>query len=255
LKKTTFLKLLGDKFNKILNKFGYSAIFSFKSSGNPEYEVVNTPPIYAPWNVDKEFKELYKTIENHTLVDKYRCYELWQLIEQVKDIPGALIEIGVWRGGSGALIAKKALLCGIKENVYLCDTFEGIVKTDKTKDSLYQNGAHSDTSVKIVEKLVYDKMKLENIKILKGIFPEETKHMLQDNKFRFCHIDVDVYQSSRDIVDWIWDKISAGGIIVYDDYANELTVGMKKIVEEERKRKDCIIIYNLNGHAIEIKIS
>jgi O-methyltransferase len=255
MKKTTFLKLCGDKFNYILNSFGYTATFSFKGTENPMYETVTTIPTYAPWNVDKDFKEIYSMIQKKTFVDKYRCYELWQLVGEITKVPGALIEVGVWRGGSGALIGKRAELCGIKDTVYLCDTFEGIVKVDSTKDSVYKNGVHSDTSIKIVENLVIKKMKLKNVKILKGIFPDETNHFVKDKKFRFCHIDVDVYHSAKDIVNWIWDKMSAGGIIVYDDYGNEQCEGITKMVEEERKKTDRLIIHNLNGHAVEIKLS
>lgn len=252
--KSTFLKFCGDKFNNILNSFGFKATFSFKSSGNPKYEAVTTMPTYAPWNIDGQFKKTYKTIETNTISDKYRCYGLWELVGETKKIPGALIEVGTWRGGTGAIIAKKAELCKIKDTVYLCDTFAGVVKVDSDKDSFYGEGRHSDTSVKIVENLIFNKMKLKNVTILKGIFPDETKHLVKDNKFRFCYIDVDIYKSAKDIVNWIWDKMSVGGIIVYDDYGNEYCDGMTKIVEEERNRSDALVIYNLNGQAVEIKL-
>lgn len=254
MKKSTFLKFCTDKFNNILNSFGVNATFTFKRSGNPMYEIITTTSAFAPWNIDEEFKKAYKNIEQNTISDKYRCYGLWELVGEIKKIPGALMEVGTWRGGTGAIIAKKAELCGIKDNVYLCDTFEGVVKTDSDKDSYYSDGLHSDTSVKIVEKLIFKKMNLKNVKILKGIFPDETKHLVKDDKFRFCYIDVDIYKSAKDIVEWIWDKMSVGGIIVYDDYGNEYCDGMTKIVEEERNRSDALVIYNLNGHAVEIKL-
>jgi O-methyltransferase len=254
MKKTTFLRYLGYKVNKILNLFGYGAIFYFKETGNPAYEIITTHPIYAPWNVDEDFKKIHKMVENNTLLDKYRSYEIWQLINEVKNIPGALIEVGTWRGGSGALISKRARMLGINDTIYLCDTFEGVVKVDRDKDSFYHSGAHSDASIKRVEKLVFDKMKLKNVKILKGIFPEETKHLIKDKKFRFCHIDVDIYHSAKDIFSWIWDKISVGGVIIYDDYGAEECDGMTKMVNEERGKPGRLIVYNLNGQAIEIKL-
>ncbi len=124
--------------------------------------------------------------------------------------------MGVWKGGSGSLIGKKAELMGIKDNVYLCDTFKGVVKSG-VYDSSYRGGEHSDTSQEIVEELVH-KLKLDNTKLLVGIFPDETSKFITDNKFRFCHINVDVYQSAKDIVDWLWPRLVLGGIIVFDDY-------------------------------------
>jgi O-methyltransferase len=71
----------------------------------------------------------------------------------------------------------------------------------------------------------------------------------------FCHIDVDVYQSAKDIVDWIWDKLVVGGIIVFDDYGFPTCTGVTKYVNEQDGKPDRLIIYNINGHAIMIKIS
>jgi hypothetical protein len=56
---------------------------------------------YTPWNIDNNFMEVYKLIQKYTLVDIYRCYELWSLVRQVAKLDyGALVEVGVWKGGS-----------------------------------------------------------------------------------------------------------------------------------------------------------
>ena len=44
-----------------------------------------------------------------------------------------------------------------------------------------------------------------DIEILGGIFPEETGGKVENLKFRFCHIDVDVYLSAKDVTEWIWE--------------------------------------------------
>jgi O-methyltransferase len=192
-------------------------------------------------------------IKNNTLVDKYRCYELWQLVkESAKLEGGGIIEVGVWRGGSGALIAKQAEICGIKSSVYLCDTFTGIVKAGKN-DWAYSGGEHDDTSKTRVEDLI-EKLQLKNTTIMAVIFPDETSQFIAETNFRFCHIDVDVYQSAKDIVEWIWSRMVIGGIIVFDDYGFSKTAGITKYVNEERSKNDRIVIHNLNGHGIIIKI-
>lgn len=208
---------------------------------------------YSPWNIDQEFIDAFDQIQHHTLVDKYRCYELWQLIEQsAKLSDGAILEVGVWRGGTGALMASRAQACGITDNVYLCDTFTGVVKASEY-DETYGGGEHSDTSRQVVEDLTRD-MQLMNVEILQGIFPDDTGHEIEDQKFRLCHIDVDVYQSAREVNLWVWDRLLPGGIVVYDDYGFQACDGVLKCVEEQRHRKDRIVLYNLNGHAVVIKI-
>ncbi|GHV81411.1 hypothetical protein AGMMS49944_32020 [Spirochaetia bacterium] len=235
----------------IVKIMGYDLFVMRRNNKSTNYEQILPVATYAPWLSDSLFISTYKIIENYTLVDKYRCYELWQLVEETAKLNGALIEIGVWRGGSGTLIAKKAELNEIKDTIYLCDTFTGVVKPGE-QDSRYMGGEHADTSKKILETVI-KKLNLENIKILVGIFPEETSHLVSDNAFRFCHIDVDVYTSAKDILDWIWPKLVVGGIIVFDDYGFQTCDGITQFVNELRNRKDRVVIHNLNGHGIIIK--
>jgi O-methyltransferase len=60
----------------------------------------------APWLNDVNFLNIYEKIKNHTLVDIYRCYELWILAKQSSKIDGVILEVGDWRGGTGAIIAE-----------------------------------------------------------------------------------------------------------------------------------------------------
>jgi O-methyltransferase len=242
---------------RVANRFGFEITRIPKTKGPSmarEYELVRPFATYSPWNKDNLFQAALASIEGFTLVDKYRCFELWKLIEQVAKLKtGSIIEIGVWRGGTGGLIAKQAKNCGIEDRVFLCDTFSGVVKAG-VKDTTYKGGEHADTSREVVEELIFTRMNLDNVEILEGIFPDQTGHRVEGIKFRFCHIDVDVYQSAKDIVGWIWDKMVPGGIIVYDDYGFYGCDGITKYVEEQILCKDRLVTHNLNGHAIILKL-
>jgi O-methyltransferase len=192
-------------------------------------------------------------VQDATLVDKYRCFELWRLVEQSAKLDtGALIEVGVWRGGTAALIATHARDLGLGDKIYACDTFSGVVKAGG-EDPDYVGGEHADTTRRSVEELFHDRLKLNNIEILAGIFPEETGSKVESLEFRFCHIDVDVYQSAKDVAEWIWGRLVPGGIIVYDDYGWDTTPGIARYVDAQLPLKDRIVLHNLNGHAIVIK--
>ena len=141
---------------------------------------------------------------------------------------------------------------GLGDKIYACDTFSGIVKAG-AEDPHYVGGEHADTSARSVETLFYDTLKLHNIEILTGIFPEETGAKVANLKFRFCHIDVDIYQSAKDVAEWIWERLVPGGIIVYDDYGWDTTPGVARYVDPQLTLKDRIVLHNLNGHAIVIK--
>jgi O-methyltransferase len=113
---------------------------------------------------DEAFQAIYRRVQGNTLVDVYRCYELWTLAMQVYALRGDMIEIGVWRGGSGAVLAAANLKMGGKRIVYLADTFRGVVKASG-KDASYVGGEHSDTSRQLVEDLLKTNS-LSNVELL-----------------------------------------------------------------------------------------
>jgi O-methyltransferase len=94
---------------------------------------------------------------------------------------------------------------------------------------------------------------LTNAVLLKGMFPEETSMRIPDGPIALCHIDVDVYQSAKDTVNWVADRLSPGGALVFDDYGFPTCVGVTRLVNELKAQSGWLFIYNLNGHAILIK--
>jgi len=207
---------------------------------------------YSPWLADEAFMATYAAVRRKTLVGEWSCAELWSLVGEVRGVPGAIIEVGVWRGGTGALMADRARRLGIADPVYLCDTWEGVVKTGEA-DPYYHDGKHDDASVDTVRSLVQG-LGLDNVELLQGIFPDDTADRIATPALRLCHIDVDVYQSAKDVFDWVWPRLSAGGIVVFDDYGGPATVGVGRFVDEQRMCSDRIVIHNTNGHGIVIKL-
>ncbi len=211
---------------------------------------------FTPWNNDEQFMSVYSHAKKNTLVDIYRCFELWQLADKAYELDNnaSMLEVGVWRGGTAAVIAQRLKDRGAKLPFYIADTFTGVAKASDN-DPFYTGNEHADTSQKIVEELLNNKIGYKNVQILKGIFPEDSQHLVPaTDKFSLCHIDVDVHDSARDIVDWIWDKLIVGGIIVFDDYGFHTCSGIARYVEAQRHKTDRVVIHNLNGHAVIIKI-
>lgn len=245
----------------IFAKTGFHVVKRPKYNGSSKfnikhlyYDAVLPSANYAPWLGDAEFLKIYTEAQKNTLVDIYRCYELWTLAEKIHsmDSNACFIEIGVWRGGTAAVVGRKLGLLNARVDFYLADTFTGVAKASD-KDVFYNGGEHADTSQEIVETLLGNKY--GNFKILKGIFPEDTAHTIPGNAtFGFCHIDVDVYESAKDIVNWIWDKMIVGGVIVFDDYGFHTCDGVTNYVNEQKNKTDRVIVHNLNGHALMIKL-
>jgi len=155
--KLTLLKPLGRAVNTLLDVFGLYIARSSPPSTWWAHE--QTPELrhsrlyggatYSPWLSDREFLRAYELVKGSTLVDRERCYELWDLAKQSIKVNGAILEVGLWRGGTGCLLA----IAAPTKSVYLADTFEGVVKAGKN-DTYYKGGEHADTSEQDVSKLL-----------------------------------------------------------------------------------------------------
>ena len=249
-------QLLESLIKQIYKRFsGYDiGLTKLKISRGPfPQAIIRTRSTYSPWLRDTDFKKLYNTISHYTKVDILRCYELWQLVPQVQHLEGDILEVGVWRGGSGALIAHREKEFNNKTTVYLCDTFTGVVKASDN-DNYYINGEHQDTSETIVKNLTSKTLNLDNVRILKGMFPDDTGSVVQ-GPIKLCHIDVDVYEGAKQITEYVWEKLVIGGIIVYDDYGFSGTQGVTKFVNSQRGLNDRHVIHNINGHGVIVKLN
>lgn len=237
-------------------KQNLETIRSFKLSTNKEnisHQNIVPYATYSPWYDDVEFLQTYEVCKENTLVDIYRCYELWNFIKKNNHLQGDILEIGVWKGGTGCILAKVSELFS-NGKVYLADTFCGVVKASDN-DTVYKGGEHADTSIEIVEKLI-NELKLNNTQILKGVFPDEVNFELMSTskvQLKMCHIDVDTYDSAKDIMLNIWPLMVKGGAVIFDDYGFWGCEGVTKLVNEIRL-EDSVFIHNINGHGIFIKL-
>jgi O-methyltransferase len=226
-------------------------LFRSEAMRSGAHELAFPLSTYAPWQSDAEFRRAYELVRRNTLVDVWRCYELWSLLGELREVDGAILEVGVWRGGTGALLAARASELRIGEPVYLCDTWSGVVKTGAV-DTYYRDGKHDNASRETVAELVRA-MALQNVELLQGVFPEDTAEQVADDTFRLCHCDVDVYRSAKDVFDWVWPRLSSGGVVVFDDYGFPACPGVTKFVDEQRLLDDRLVVHNLNGHGIVVK--
>lgn len=225
----------------------YQAVPVVNADPQIRHRIIITHATYSPWANDDDFIRTHQVIRNQTLVDQLRCYQLWHLAAQVASLPGAAIEVGTWRGGTGCLIAARLR----DRPVYLCDTFQGVVKASD-KDSTYRGGEHADAESRMVEDLAA-RLGLTDVRILQGIFPEETADAVAGERFCFCHIDVDTYGSARDVFEWVWPRLPAGGVVVFDDYGFTRCEGVTRLVNELAQAQDRRFVYNLSGQAILVK--
>jgi len=197
------------------------------------------------WDGDQKFLSLFKEIEDRTLVSIDRCFNLFQLARYSSQREGEIAEIGVYRGGTGRLIARS---CPGK-TIHLFDTFAGMPETDERID-LHKKDDFSDSSLESVRAFLAD---CPNISFHPGIFPASAAK-IQDQPFCFVHVDVDIYKSSLESLEFFYTRLVPGGVIVIDDYKWEGCPGIKQALDEFLADKPESPIITTRYQCILIKI-
>jgi O-methyltransferase len=164
--------------------------------------------------------------------------------------PGEVIECGVYKGGTAALLRSLLEESKSTKKLYLFDTFEGMPDTNPEKD-WHKEGDFSDTFLEEVRSFVGG---TEICIFRKGFIPN-TFEGLYDITISFCHIDVDIYRSIIDSLDFIWPRLSSGGIIVFDDYGFPSCPGAREAVDDFFRDKSSIPLCLHTGQAIVFKNS
>ena len=162
----------------------------------------------------------------HSMIGLRRMENLQQCVESViaDNVPGDLIETGVWRGG--ATIFMRAILKahGITDRtVWVADSFEGLPKPNWKKYpadfglyvSIFKTLAVSLDQVKGN----FERYGLldDQVQFLKGWF-KDTLPTAPIEKLAVLRLDGDLYESTMDALSSMYPKLSAGGYLIIDDY-------------------------------------
>jgi O-methyltransferase len=189
--------------------------------------------IYSPWYEEKFLQETFAPVSGHTLLTEDRCYILERFVRQCALLEGDMAECGVYKGG-GALLMARALQAarsadGRRPELFLFDTFEGMPDTAGADAQVHNAGDFGDTSLKAVTRL----MSPFPFATLRPGFIPATLEGLEDRKFSFVHIDVDLYKSTLDCLDFFYPRLVPGGIILFDDYGMRIYERAQKQAVDE----------------------
>jgi len=164
----------------------------------------------------KEF--IKRARQMNTLVDRFRLAKLYKYCSQTT---GEIWECGVYKGGTANALA------GFGRILRLFDTFEGMPEVSKY-DNFHKKGDFADVNLADILNMAIVN---NNVCVHSGLIPGTFKG-LEDCKIGFAHIDVDIYQSVKDCIEFIVPRLAKDGIIVFDDYRVRTCKGTKKAIDE-----------------------
>jgi O-methyltransferase len=204
-------------------------------------------PSYPP-DFDGDAVALCRAVAPFTMTSPERVIALRDAVRYVEanDVPGDIVECGVWKGGSMMAVALTLIALGRRRRLRLYDTFEGMPPpTAKDADHLGQAAAQllreSDKHTSHMWALSplnevqhnlsstgYDPALIEYVagRVEETITHESIKSM----QIALLRLDTDWYESTRHELIHLFPRISVGGVLIIDDYGH--WEGARKAVDE-----------------------
>jgi O-methyltransferase len=162
-----------------------------------------------------------------TMIGMQRLTSLQRCVETVlaENIPGDLVECGVWRGG--ACILMRAVLAAYGDQdrcVWVADSFAGVPKPDKENYSADKN-LRLDLSgdvLAVSEATVKANFKRyglldDRVRFLAGWF-KDTLRVPPIDCLALMRLDGDLYESTIQALEGLYPRLSHGGFCIIDDY-------------------------------------
>jgi O-methyltransferase len=226
-------------------------------SAKPSEE--NAAPAHSlPLDFDEADVELCRRVAPYTMTTPPRIFALARAVEYVamREIPGALVECGVWRGGSMMAAALTLLRLGATDrDLYLFDTFAGMTPPsdedvrrsgERASDLLAAEGAESD---------IWAIASLEDVRnaLLSIAYPDERIHFVKGpveetlpasapDEIALLRLDTDWYASTKHELLHLYPRLVRGGVLILDDYG--YWQGARRAVDEYLSERGVQLLLN-----------
>ena len=191
-----------------------------------------------------------------------RAYQLARYAEATATVPGQRAECGVFRGLSALLIA--ATLRNLDPDfdgagLHLVDSFRGlsamhpadaVAVTAGSGDSSAKfsmaEGAFSGTSAGHVREVLSE---FPGSKVVEGWIPDVLE-TLPEASWALVHLDVDLYEPTLGALEYFVPRLSAGGVVVNDDYLSPLFPGAGQAWDEYFQERSLPFVVLDSGQAV-----
>jgi len=195
----------------------------------------------APFDPAKKFYGGIWPSRAHTMIGIPRLNNIQFCVEQVlaNDIPGDLIETGVWRGGATIFMRGILKAYGVRNRkVWVADSFEGLPVADharyprETNLEFHKEGELTISLDEVRRNFERYDLLDEQVRFLKGWF-SETLPGAPIATLAVVRLDGDMYESTMDGLVNLYPKLSPGGFAIVDDY--NVVQACNEAVDDYRK--------------------
>ncbi|MDD2535130.1 MAG: macrocin O-methyltransferase [Macromonas bipunctata] len=204
----------------------YSLIEEIKQE-SPAHLLTSSPMLFS------------NRITVQSLISRYELYKM------VQEIPGDIVECGVYQGNSFLWLAHLSVILepyAINRKFIGFDTFEGFSSIDENNDPKdISSNNFSDTSFSVIQKslqaidVLRPVNKIKRFELVKGDITETVPKYIEDNPAFTCAmliLDTDLYKPTLTALEHIIPNMPKGAIVVLDEYNYQNFQGETKALKD-----------------------
>jgi O-methyltransferase len=215
-------------------------------------------PHAFPFDFDESDKELYRRVGPYTMTTPPRVYALVRAVEYVvaRGVPGAIVECGVWRGGSMMAAALTLLRLGVTDReLYLYDTFAGMPPPSEVDTTRSGERAADLLAQEDEDSHIWAIASLSDVRaaVLSTRYPEQRIHFVEGlveetlpatapEEIALLRLDTDWYRSTKHELGQLYPRLAPGGVLILDDYGH--WQGARRAVDEYFEENRITLLLN-----------
>lgn len=203
------------------------------------------------WWHNESFNRILRAFDELDGYNHDRRWMLDQLMRLVDRLPGDTAECGAYKGLGSYIICNRNRQSATPGRIHhVFDSFSGLSQPSESKD-----GSHWKKGDLVIDEQTFRNNLKDfesSIRVYQGWIPTRFQE-IADRTFCFVHIDVDLYEPTRDSIAFFYDRMSPGGIILCDDYGFGTCPGATAAVDTFLKDKPEKMISLASGSGFLIR--
>lgn len=219
---------------------------------------------------EREFMDIYEKCKPYTMVSVEKSFALYKAVEYIvrNNIPGDIVECGVWKGGQAMLVAYTLLKEGdTKRRIYLYDTFKGMAEptemdirvgtrenaltTWKKENRTDHNDWCYASLEEVREHVISTGYPKEQFFFIEGKV-EETIPKTLPQQIALLRLDTDWYASTYHELVHAYPVLEKGGVLIIDDYG--AWEGSREATDQYIQESNSSILLNKIGGSGRIAV-
>lgn len=239
-----------------------------RREGSPGRDALPQAIERLPLDFDEHDRQVWERVAPYTMTTPSRVYALVRAVEYVVAgrVPGAVVECGVWKGGSMMAVALTLLRLGVTDReLYLYDTFAGM--TEPGAEDVRHSGEEAATLLETLPRdsnewayAPIDEVRAamsdtgypqERIHYVEGPV-EETLPIDMPDQVSLLRLDTDWYASTRHELTHLYPRLAQRGVLLVDDYG--YWSGQRRAVDEYLAENGLSLLLNRIDAAARIAV-